>query len=472
MALNLWWIRRDLRLADNAALRGALENGTGVLPVFILDPALLRAPAERRQAFLFAGLRRLDADLRQRGSRLVVRSGSPVEALARLAAESGAQAVWAAADSSPYALRRDAAVALVLDLHLVQDVTVHPPQAVLKPDGRPYTVFTPYSKAWKALTAPEILAADGAPWQPPARLPAVVDVVSEALPVGSAADEAAAPDIAAVLRAFPPGEAEAARRLEQFLAGPIDEYASQRDRLDLDGTSTLSPYLRFGMLPVRQTARAARQAAESAPTAEGRRGCEVWLNELIWREFYHAILYHFPFVLKQAFNPRLRAVPWRDVQGEARDDFAAWQAGCTGFPVVDACMRQLNTLGWMHNRGRMIVASFLAKDLLINWQEGERYFMRQLVDGDPAANNGGWQWTAGTGTDAAPYFRVFSPVLQGKKFDPRGAFIRRWLPELAHLPDELLHEPWRAPQPVAGYPAPIVDHAMARVRALRAYKNE
>jgi deoxyribodipyrimidine photo-lyase len=230
------------------------------------------------------------------------------------------------------------------------------------------------------------------------------------------------------------------------------------------------------MISARRAAALTMEKIQQASDSIARKGAETFLNELIWREFYNAILYHFPHVLETAFNPALRNIPWRN----APDELSAWQQGLTGIPVVDACMRQLLEMGWIHNRGRMIVASFLVKDLLINWQEGEAWFMRHLVDGDPAANNGGWQWTAGVGTDAAPYFRIFNPILQSKKFDPHGRFIRRWLPELHPVPDEYLHEPWLMPEeiqrktgfkPGRDYPLPLVDHAQVKERTLRAYQQ-
>ncbi len=275
---------------------------------------------------------------------------------------------------------------------------------------------------------------------------------------------------------FPAGEAEARRRLSAFLAGPIFDYRETRDRMDLDGTSQLSPYLRFGMVSIRQAVISAVQAIEQAPDAQARAGADAWLNELIWRDFYRSILHRHPAVLDTAFKPGMRAIPWRDAPGDLR----AWQQGQTGYPVVDAAMRQLAATGWMHNRARMIAASFLVKHLLINWQEGERWFMQQLIDGDPASNNGGWQWVAGTGTDAAPYFRIFNPILQGRKFDPMGNYVRRWVPELSSVPDRHIHAPWEmtaAEQRDCGviigrhYPAPIVEHAFARARVLAAYRR-
>jgi len=353
-----------------------------------------------------------------------------------------------------------------LPLRLISSLTVHPPSAIAKANGTPYTVFTPFSRAWKALMLPSTHSVPPAPEC--IRTPA--NIRSEAIP-GEPRLPSTVP--------FVPGEAEAQRRLSLFVDQDdpvIYRYGEGRHRMDEDGTSQLSPYLRFGMLSARQVAVAAYSAIESAPNPSARASAGTWLNELIWREFYISILYHFPDVLKQAFRAGLRDIQWRNNERE----FAAWCAGRTGYPVVDAAMRQLNETGWMHNRARMIVASFLVKDLLIDWRWGERWFMQHLVDGDPAANNGGWQWTAGVGTDAAPYFRVFSPVLQGEKFDPDGNYVRRWVPELARVPAEFIHKPWEMPmdaQRTSGCvigqdcPAPIVNHAEARERVLAAYRR-
>ena len=466
MRVAIWWIRRDLRLADNPALTAALAMADQVIPLFILDPHLAQAPTTgaKRLAFLLNSLRNLDADLARRGSRLIFRQGDPQTVLADLVTAAGAGAIVAQADVSPYARRRDAAVAEHLPLQLTPGVTVFPSDVVTKADGSPYTVFTPFSRAWKAL--PPNLT----PLPAPGRIPTPVDLASDRIP----ASPALPPHVP-----FQASEAEAQRRLRAFADGlqaPIRRYHELRDRPDLDGTSQLSPYLRFGLISPRQAAAAAYAILDGATDAAGRRGAEVWLNELIWREFNASILYHFPGVLRAAFRPELRSIPW-DNNPEL---FAAWCEGRTGYPIVDAAMLQLVQTGWMHNRARMIVASFLVKDLLIDWRWGERFFMQHLVDGDPASNNGGWQWTAGVGTDAAPYFRIFNPVLQGEKFDPHGDFVRRWLPALAHVPAPFIHKPWTMTpleQRQAGcvlgqdYPAPIVDHAAARERTLAAYQR-
>ena len=462
MNTAIWWIRRDLRLSDNQALAAALGKNQVVIPVFILDPRLVASSyvGQKRLDFLFNGLRALDTQLRMKGSALIIRQGDPLETLYSLCRETGATSIFAEADVSPYARCRDERIMRQLPLHLTPGVTVFPPETLCKADGTPYAVFTPFSKMWRSRPFP------GKPLPAPDHLPALPPLSSRGIPdsppfiIGSV---------------FPAGETEAQRRLDRFTESIISRYAAERNRLDLEGTSALSPYIRFGMLSARQAAWEALQVEAQAMDAVVRLGAQTWLNELIWREFYAAILYHFPFVRRLAFRPKLREISWRD----APADFAAWVEGYTGYPVVDAAMRQLRTAGWIHNRARMIAASFLVKDLFIDWRLGERHFMQHLLDGDPAANNGGWQWVAGTGTDAAPYFRVFNPILQGIKFDPQGTYVRRWVPELTTVPNDFIHTPWKMPDELqrrAGcfigkdYPAPLVDHALARERALNGYK--
>jgi deoxyribodipyrimidine photo-lyase len=466
MTTAIWWIRRDLRLSDNQALARALKHADKVIPVFIADPKLLESPyvGAKRLAFMWGGLSELDSGLRERGSCLILRQGNPRDELATVQSETGAQVIFAEEDVSPYARRRDALVAQDLPLQLVNGLTVHPVGAVLKPDDTPYTVFTPFSRAWKALP----LSQAGQVLPPPRQIPSPTGLSSQPIPTE--------PNLLSDVP-FSPGEAEALRRLNTFVEGDKPSaygYAEGRDRLDLMGTSGLSPYLRFGVVSARQVVVTALAAIEAAPSGEACKGAETWLNELVWREFYIAILYHFPRVRGNSFRAVYERIQWSDDE----DAFQAWCEGRTGYPVVDAAMRQLAQTGWMPNRARMIVASFLVKDLLIDWRWGERWFMQHLVDGDPAANNGGWQWAASTGTDAAPYFRIFNPVLQGRKYDPRGAYTRRWLPELARVPDQFIHQPWTMPleeQQSVGchigheYPAPIVDHAWARQRTLDAF---
>jgi deoxyribodipyrimidine photo-lyase len=345
-------------------------------------------------------------------------------------------------------------------------LTIRPPSAVRKRDGDPYVVYSPYRRAWTALpllplgsqlTAPERIATPEDPW--PQEIPSKPTQSENAF--------------------FPAGEVEARSRLSDFIDGPeapIYDYHEARDLMGRRGTSRLSPYLRFGMLSARRAAAAARRAQQMAPDEEARKSAETWLDELIWRDFYFSILDHFPDVRSRSYRSNLRTIRWSNDER----DFEAWKHGKTGYPVVDAAMRQLLKIGWMHNRARMIVASFLVKDLLIDWRWGERWFMQNLIDGDPASNNGGWQWTAGTGTDAAPYFRVFNPILQSQKYDPDGTYIRQWVPELRGVPNRYIHEPWKMPeddQKSAGcvigwsYPAPIIDHVWARERALNAYRR-
>ncbi len=473
LSAAIWWVRRDLRLADNQALQTVLEENGQVLPVFILDPKLLGSAyvGANRHAFLLEGLRALDASLRQKGSYLVVRQGDPLSELAHLSGECAARAIYAEPDVSPYARQRDERISQVLPLRWAGSPAVLPPGFVLNKFGRPYTVFTPFSKAWKrALPLQSDLR-----FTAPAHVPTPTGITGIAIP-GYPARPAEV--------VFPAGEAEALRRLDLFTrhttiegmtgSPPIYDYTSGRDRLSEDGTSTLSPYLRFGMLSARQAVVAALSAIQAAPDETGRASAETWLNELVWREFYLQVLYHFPQVRERNFR-----------SGEVRwvnnlEYFEAWKAGRTGYPLVDAGMRQLARSGWMHNRARMVTASFLTKDLLIDWRWGESWFMKNLVDGDPALNNGGWQWTAGTGTDAVPYFRILNPVSQSQKHDPQGLYIRRWLPELAGVPDEFIHQPWLMPgggaktsgvQIGVDYPVPLVDHPARRALAMQAYRR-
>jgi len=447
---SIWWIRRDLRLHDQPTLHAASANGD-VLPLFILDPFLLNKTPARRQTFLFEGLRRLAADLMKRGATLVIRRGNPGEVLTQLLAETNATAVYAEEDYTPYARRRDREIARAVDLRLIHGQSVFHPRAVCKADGTPYVVFAAYARSWRSLL--------------PEHLPLLPAPVKIDMPPGIASDPL--PELPP-LNGFPAGEAEGQARLTRFCESHIGSYADQRDRMALEGTSTLSPYLRFGMLSLRTAVAAAIEAGQLATSAFARQSAEKWLSELTWREFYIQVMFHFPHVKTGAFQKQLSSIHWRN----DRTEFQAWKEGCTGVPVVDAAMRQLKQTGWMHNRARMIAASYLVKELLIDWRWGERWFMDNLIDGDPAANNGGWQWTAGTGTDAVPYFRIFNPVLQGRKFDPHGEYVRRWVPELALLPDKLIHAPWEQGVVVPGYPAhPLVDHKQAIERTRRAYET-
>lgn len=463
----IWWIRRDLRLSDNPALLAALESGSPLIPLFVVDPRLwtVAQAGEKRLSFLRASLQALDGALRERGSRLQVQRGDPLHALGRVAQQASAEAVFAEADFSPYARRRDEQVGRAIGLKLVAGPALQPPGSVLTAAGKPYAVFSPFARAWRE----QLARADLEPLAAPDSLPSVPQIAADPLP--------RAGDLPAEF-AFTPGEALAQARLEAFTQGPdppVHRYAQQRDRLDLESTSQLSPYLRFGMLSARQAVRAALDAIAAAPDAAAEEGAQAWLSELIWREFYMHVLYHHPQVLGGPLQTVWSRIRWSD----DRTAFEAWCLGMTGYPVVDAAMRQLRATGWIHNRARMIAASFLVKHLLIDWRWGERWFMRHLVDADLAANNGGWQWVAGTGADAAPYFRVFNPTLQGKKFDPQGNYIRRWVPELVDVPERAIHEPHRSPGPsgqrlrpvsTGSYPAPIVDHRQARERALAAYR--
>lgn len=461
------WFRRDLRLSDNLALHATAASGRPVLPVFILDPALLRGDrfSVARLSFMLKALASLSDAVRKRGGRLLIRHGDPLEVLPQVIDEFSAQAVYINRDYSSYAVKRDASIesVLTIPLHVLDDALLHSPEDIRTQDGRPYVVFTPFKRQWLALPKPE--PSD----QPEGTLRFFVpdDGESDIPTLGDLGFDATidVPDVS---------EAAAQARLANFISESVEQYESRRDQLLVNPfepsspqwTSGLSPYLRFGVMSPRQAFHAAVTKRERALSAAARSSVDTWISELVWREFYMHILYHFPHVAHSSFRREYDQVEYR----YAPDELSVWQDGRTGYPVVDAAMRQLKTLGWMHNRARMIVASFLTKDLLIYWREGETYFMRHLIDGDPAANNGGWQWSAGTGTDAQPYFRIFNPVSQSQKFDPDGHFIRHWVPELRDVPGQFIHAPWLMPLPPKGYPKPIVDHAFARERTLAAFK--
>jgi deoxyribodipyrimidine photo-lyase len=468
----LVWFRRDLRADDHAALSHALRAARAVWCVFVFDRNILEPlpRADRRVEFIRDSLVVLDEALARQGGGLVVLRGDPVAEIPRLARELGVTAVYANHDDEPYARSRDAGVRSVLaeagiDFRTRKDHVIFERDEVLTATGKPYAVFTPYKRAWLARLTSEHLASH-----------AVAEHATALAP--PPAGRRGVPALAALgfeatnLREhLEPGAHAASRLLEDFL-GRIDRYAEARDFPAVKGPSYLSVHLRFGTVSIRTLARAAHERMQA-----GSRGAEVWLSELIWRDFYHQVLFHHPHVVARAFRPEYDAVQWE--QGAAADAaFAAWCAGCTGYPLVDAAMRQLNETGYMHNRLRMVSASFLTKDLGIDWRRGERYFALQLNDFDLAANNGGWQWAASTGTDAQPYFRIFNPVSQSEKFDARGDFIRRYVPELAKLAAPAIHAPWVAGTEelaAAGvrlgetYPAPIVDHAQARKRTLERY---
>jgi deoxyribodipyrimidine photo-lyase len=465
---SIWWIRRDLRLTNNLALNAAVNSSDKIIPLFIIDPKLVNSNrmAQRRLDFLWGGLAELDRSLRERGVRLVVRKGQPVDILKSLVEESGAVGIFAEADFSPYARDRDNKVAQNLPLNLKGSPGVSMPGQVLKQDGSPYTIFTPYKKRWMS----KILPLKNQKLPAPDRIKTVENTFSEVIPKVS--------NISGNGH-FIPGESEALSHLKRFTArwsGAIFRYSEQRDRMDLDGTSRLSPYFKFGMVSARQAVSKAVELIDSVSGGGIQKGVETWLSELIWRDFYISIMYHFPEVSRMSFRAGLRNIQWVNNNWE----YEQWCQGLTGYPIVDAGMRQLAQIGWMHNRARMITASFLVKDLLVDWRWGEAWFMKNLIDGDPASNNGGWQWTAGTGTDAAPYFRVFNPVTQGRKFDPTGVYIRKWVPELENVPDKYIHTPWEIPPEIQSssvcqigkdYPQPIVDHSFARQRALEIYKQ-
>lgn len=465
----IWWVRQDLRLGDNAALAAAAATGAPVLPVFVFDDASAGAwaPGGASRWWLHHSLVALADALRSRGLPLVLRRGDSRQLIPAIVEEVGAQAVFAGRMYEPWARERDKAVAAALAARGVRiegarTALLFEPWDIRTRTGGSYGVYTPFSRACFNAAPPPQPKPAPARLIPPNHVPASDRLEAwRLLPTK--------PDWAGGLQTtWRPGEAGAAARLERFLREALPRYDTLRNRPDVPGTSGLSPYLHWGEISPSEVwhSALAAGAAHAVPT-------ESFLKELIWREFSYHLLWHRPEMPHVPLKPIFSRFPWRNDPVALK----AWQRGRTGYPIVDAGMRELWHTGWMHNRVRMITASFLIKHLLIPWQEGEAWFWDTLVDADLAANSASWQWVAGCGADAAPYFRIFNPVLQGEKFDPQGAYVRRWVPELARLPAALIHRPWEASPLVlaeAGvvlgrtYPLPIVEHAEARARALAA----
>jgi deoxyribodipyrimidine photo-lyase len=485
----LVWLRRDLRTDDHAALYHALRSARQVWCAFVFDRTILDPlpRADRRVEFIRDSLVGVDAELRAlaashsvEGAGLIVLHGWAADELPALAARLAVQAVFANHDDEPDALARDARVRgrladAGIALHTSKDHVVFERSEVLTQSGGVYGVFTPYKNAWLKKADPFFLSA----WPVAHHAGALAPRPAAEPGVPALADIGFVPTNLHTLR-LPSGPAGAHEQLDDFLQR-IDRYHETRDFPAVKGPSYLSTHLRFGTVSVRRLAREAHgrmlAGAHQERAAAGSRGAEVWLSELVWRDFYHQILHHHPRVVGHAYKPEFDRIRWE--HGKHADElFAAWCEGRTGYPLVDAAMHQINQTGYMHNRLRMVVASFLVKDLGIDWRRGEAYFALHLNDFDLAANNGGWQWAASTGCDAQPWFRIFNPVNQSEKFDAEGRFIRRYLPQLAELPDKLIHAPWLA-RPVdlasAGvelgrnYPLPVVQHDEARAKTLARY---
>src|SRR5918992_1466717 len=430
------WFRRDLRVADHPALLAALDAADQVVPVFVADRPLLDGPASgpNRRAFLHGALQALARDLESLGGRLLLREGDPVTVIPALAREAAADAVWCSREYPPYARRRDTAVARALHadgraLRPMPGVYLSDFDELRTAGGDPFRVYSPFARAARA-----------AGWDDPLPAPRRVPVPEGQGPGGLWATGPGSFRLDGAVEITPPDPAAALERLRWFVDQRVDRYARSRNYPATDGTSRLSPYLRFGLVSPRQVAAAVGREGRSAehPRRAGDR--ETFVNELLWRDFYGYVLYHRPESAWEHMRPEFAHFGFEDDP----EGLAAWREGRTGYPLVDAGMRQLTGQGWVHNRARMVVASFLTKHLPVDWRGGARLFLPHLMEGGLPANNGGWQWVAGTGTDAAPYYRIFNPVTQAERFDPDGDYIRRWVPELAKLRPPAIFAPWKA----------------------------
>ena len=468
----LFWFRRDLRISDNAGLYHALKMAPRVYGVFVFDREILDAlPSrpDRRVEFIWESVSALKAALRQHGGDLIIRHSRAVETIPALAHALKVDAVFTNEDYEPAAITRDTRVREALretgiEFHTFKDTVIFEKDEVLTQAGGAYSVFTPYKNAWlKKLNDFHLKPYPVAKYAKHLASPKEIEPMPALESLGFARSNLKALGIEA-------GEAGAGTPRDDFITR-IDAYKDARDFPAVKGVSYLSVHNRFGTISIRELA----SIAYAETLRKKNIGAETWLSELIWRDFYFQILFHHPHVARSSFRPEYDLIKWPN----DKTLFAAWCQARTGYPIIDAAMRQINETGYMHNRLRMIVASFLAKDLLIDWRWGEKYFADNLIDFDLAANNGGWQWAASTGCDAQPYFRIFNPVTQSERFDPHGKFIRRYLPELANVPDKFIHAPWtmspgqqHSRHVVIGeeYPAPVVDHALQRVKALALYK--
>ena len=467
MRVALVWFRRDLRLTDNAALRAALDGCDRVVPVYIHAPGEEAPwqPGAASRWWLHHALQALDAELRERGARLHVRRGGTLRTLRTLIAETGATAVFWNRLYEPALVARDAKIRQTLRAEGIEaqsfgGALLLEPWDIATAAGQPYKVFTPFWRQARASLQP----------RPPARAPRRVATIR--LRGGSIDELHLLPKVpwdAGLRRAWTPGEEGARKALRRFLAGAVSDYPRRRDYPAEAGTSRLSPHLHFGEVSPMQIVWSLGQAARAKTSARWREGSEAYLRELGWREFSHHLLYHFAESADANLNPAFDRFAWAR---EAPAEIQRWQRGETGIPIVDAGMRELWATGWMHNRVRMLAASFLTKNLRQHWLVGAHWFWDTLVDADLANNTQGWQWTAGTGADAAPYFRIFNPLTQGERFDPDGDYVRRWLPELAGYEGASIHRPWADAERFArtGYPQPIVDLGASREAALAAYR--
>ncbi|MHC4672392.1 MAG: cryptochrome/photolyase family protein [Planctomycetota bacterium] len=476
MSSAIIWFRQDLRLDDNPALSVAVKRGLPVIPLYIWSPGQEGswATGAASRWWLHHSLVGLDQILRQAGSRLIIRRGNALRVIETLVRETNADAVYWNRCYEPAAIKKDDKLETLLvrqglEIKTFNSSLLFEPWQIHNKQGQPFRVFTPYFKTCLALPEPP------KPISTPSRLPTPKKWPQSL----SATDIGLLPKIdwaKGIESAWTPGEKSAQQTLNQFLKHGLVNYETDRDRPDLSGTSRLSPYLHWGQISPRQIWYAIKKVTKNNKSMKLKKNAQSYLRQLVWREFAHHLLYYFPHTIDQPLHMEFSKFPWKS----STKDLRSWQQGRTGYPLVDAGMRELLYTGWMHNRVRMVVASFLVKHLLIRWQEGAKWFWDTLVDADLANNTFGWQWSAGCGADAAPYFRIFNPVLQAKKFDPNSDYVRQWVPEISALPDKYIHSPWNAPSKVladAGmklgrtYPRPIVDHTQARQRALTVYQQ-